>query len=69
MVTSQLDVKTSCNSVSGRSYIASSPETSNVAVFEVSEICAFFVYRHRYTLLVVIIVFWYYMKQYHTKKV
>lgn len=51
MVTSQLDVKNSCNSVSGRSYIASTPETSNVAVFEVSEICVFFVYKHRYTLL------------------
>uniref|UniRef100_A0A671L616 Guanylate cyclase n=1 Tax=Sinocyclocheilus anshuiensis TaxID=1608454 RepID=A0A671L616_9TELE len=34
MVKSQLDVKTPCHSVSGRSYIASTPETSNVAVFE-----------------------------------
>ncbi|XP_051551317.1 retinal guanylyl cyclase 2-like [Myxocyprinus asiaticus] len=34
MVKSQLDVKTPCHSVSGRSYIPSTPETSNVAVFE-----------------------------------
>ncbi|XP_051968449.1 retinal guanylyl cyclase 1 isoform X1 [Xyrauchen texanus] len=34
MVKSQLDVKTPCHSVSGRSYIASTPDTSNVAVFE-----------------------------------
>uniref|UniRef100_A0A9R1SEE6 Guanylate cyclase n=2 Tax=Cyprinus carpio TaxID=7962 RepID=A0A9R1SEE6_CYPCA len=35
MVKSQLDVKTPHRSVSGRSYITSTPETSNVAVFEV----------------------------------
>ncbi|KAF4113111.1 hypothetical protein G5714_005656 [Onychostoma macrolepis] len=34
MVKSQLDVKTPHHSVSGRSYITSTPETSNVAVFE-----------------------------------
>uniref|UniRef100_A0A8C2IJN0 Guanylate cyclase n=1 Tax=Cyprinus carpio TaxID=7962 RepID=A0A8C2IJN0_CYPCA len=34
MVKSQLDVKTPHRSVSGRSYITSTPETSNVAVFE-----------------------------------
>ncbi|XP_051749128.1 retinal guanylyl cyclase 1 isoform X2 [Ctenopharyngodon idella] len=34
MVKSQLDVKTPGHSVSGRSYITSTPETSNVAVFE-----------------------------------
>ncbi|CAM4540539.1 unnamed protein product [Leuciscus chuanchicus] len=34
MVKSQLDVKTPHHSVSARSYITSSPETSNVAVFE-----------------------------------
>ncbi len=35
MLRSQLDVKTPNHSVSGRSYITSTPETSNVAVFEV----------------------------------
>lgn len=35
MVKSQLDVKTPRHSVSGRSYITSTPESSNVAVFEV----------------------------------
>ncbi|NP_571941.1 retinal guanylyl cyclase 1 isoform X2 [Danio rerio] len=34
MLKSQLDVKTPRHSVSGRSYITSTPETSNVAVFE-----------------------------------
>lgn len=33
---SQLDMKTPHHSVSGRSYLASSPDSSNVAVFEVS---------------------------------
>jgi len=40
MIKSQLDVKTPHHSVSARSYITSTPETSNVAVFEVCEICA-----------------------------
>lgn len=35
MLRSQLDVKTPGHSVSGRSYITSTPETSNVAVYEV----------------------------------
>lgn len=49
MVKSQLDVKTPHHSVSARSYITSSPETSNVAVFEVCEICAFCV--QTYTII------------------
>lgn len=32
---SQLDMKTPHHSVSGRSYLASTPDSSNVAVFEV----------------------------------
>lgn len=36
---SQLDMKTPHHSVSGRSYLASSPDSSNVAVFEVSLSC------------------------------
>lgn len=32
---SQLDMKTPQHSVSGRSYLASTPDSSNVAVFEV----------------------------------
>lgn len=35
---SQLDVKTPHHSVSGRSYLASTPDSSNVAVFEVRQI-------------------------------
>lgn len=35
---SQLDMKTPHHSVSGRSYLASTPDSSNVAVFEVRRV-------------------------------